>query len=385
MLKKTFISLFSFLILSVVGVVTLVELGGVHYFVSPFLKGIFKEYVPELEYSRLKYSLFSHEKITLTEVKYKVSADYIKASEVELHILNLEELLKSINTKSSDVFRDLKFNVEGQLEELELFGVKLNTFNLNVYKGKGQKLHFKNLKTKKVAKDTNLTMFVDIAKERFEFNARSVNISDVLKLLNNDFSATGLINGRGYISWKGDLSGYLHIESHNFYFKGIQLDKILDTFAKPGKTDAVDVAAIVALGPVGLLASSTTQMGSGLIIYRGGESYLNELNVTLSMNNNHLHFNDVAFSTRKNRASIKGRVNLDNLKFVETTFYILDDNSCALLSQDIIGTLVKPDLLATVAFINSLVSPFVSIVKKVPLFSCEKVYGGNVEHPKEKK
>jgi hypothetical protein len=385
MISKIFKSLILIILSVIISALATIQFGGVHYFVSPFLKGIFEEYVPNLEFDKIKYSLLDHEVVRLTNVRYKVAGLPLQTKEAKLHVLNLEELLKSINSESTDIFRDILFTVDTELDDLNIASKSLDLFKVRVHKPFGQKIFFQKLHNERLAKDSKLDLHVDVENERFVFEANNVSLGKILSFINKELSITGLVDGRGFVNWRSGTRGYLQLSSKNFYFNGIQLDKILETFSKPAKTSAVDVATYVALGPVGLLTSSVTQMGGGLLLYSGGETFLEDINITISLFEDKLNFNDVAFSTKFNRASLSGYLDIDDLSFVDTQFYILDNKNCALLSQEVTGTVLDPKLQPTVTFIRSLVSPFVSLAKSTRLFSCEKVYSGKVKHPKGKK
>ena len=385
MISNIFKIIALFIPLSVICLILAIEMGGVNYFVSPYLKEIFDEYVPELKFERIKYSLSNYHTVTLTDVDYHVSSIDIKASEAKLDVLNLGSLLASINPESSDVFRDLLFDVSVTLFDLGLKQKHFKKFKIHVLKPYGQSIHFGRLKNKQIKKSTNLDMWVDVEDKKFSINAKSVSLANIIKILNQDLSITGLVNGRGYISWRNGLRGYLTLASEDFKFKGVQIDKIINTFSSPAQTSAVDVAAYVALGPLGILTSSVSQIGGGLLLYSGGESYIEDLNITISLFEDKLKLNDVAFSTKENRVSLAGSIKMEDYSFENTNFYVLDEKNCAILSQGVSGTITNPGLKPTVAFINSLVSPFVGLAKSTRLFSCEKVYQGKVGHPKKTK
>ncbi|WP_127716904.1 hypothetical protein [Halobacteriovorax sp. HLS] len=369
------------LILAIIS--TSIQFGAVNLFLTPYLKEIFSKYVPELHISSISYNLFDFSSFTVRNVQYKRESLFLEASEVYVTVDSLTELIKSLSSNTEIIYKELFLNLDVEISNFEFNKKGLGNIRFQLLKERGEKLYFNNFVIEKMNHSLDLNFYVDTLNDRLLLDSNKVDLLSILKLIDEKYSISALVDVHVDLDWTNEFRGKVRLFSDDFYLKGIQVDKIMDTFSRPAKTEFLDVATIVALGPMGLLTTSATKMGGDLILYSGGETYLSQLAIDLVINQSVLTFEDVAFATKKNRAALIGKINLDTLSLVETTFYILDTNDCALISQDIKGTILAPKVQPTVTLINSLISPLVSFAKKASPLSCKKVYSGKVKPPQK--
>ncbi len=176
------------------------------------------------------------------------------------------------------------------------------------------------------------------------------------------------------LSFKSTINGYIHLSGKDITLTGYDIDKMATLFDAPSSPKNLNTL----LAPL-----------EGL---QGGKSVLKEVNTNVDVGYSEIQLSDVALSTAKNRAALKGTVNIVDEKFVDVQAALLNAKGCATVQQKISGTFAKPNVkmdestattLANVA-LSFLVKPKKTApaqTEQVNDENCTVFYEGVVAHP----
>jgi len=178
------------------------------------------------------------------------------------------------------------------------------------------------------------------------------------------------------LSLKNTINGYVHLSGKNVTLKGYDIDKLAILFDPLSNNENAIIPSL----------------SGSLEGLQGGKSLLKEVNVNLDVGYSEIQLNDVAFSTDKNRAALKGTLNIVDEKFVDVQAALLNAKGCATLQQTISGTFTKPQLKmdeSTVKTLTNVALSFLVKAKKIsPLVNvpsndenCTTFYSGVVAPP----
>ncbi|MCU7938988.1 MAG: AsmA family protein [gamma proteobacterium symbiont of Bathyaustriella thionipta] len=178
----------------------------------------------------------------------------------------------------------------------------------------------------------------------------------------------------------------VNTRADNVLLKGINLNKLLDDFQNSQRVGLLDVGAVVLMGPTGMLLTKGNDYNNLVkSLASKGNSKINQLSLNMSLSNNIVTMNDVAFSTQKHRIAAKGKINKDKQTFNNFTVATIDQQGCPIYAEAVQGTLSKPKIKKVNVVVSGIVNPISSLVKKVSKqlnIQCSEVfYNGVVKSP----
>jgi len=218
----------------------------------------------------------------------------------------------------------------------------------------------------------NLTAFSELADLPFKiegFSSTDTHLSGTYH--DSDFQIT---------------SGEVNTRANNVLLHGINVNKILEDFQNSQSVSLLDVGAVVLMGPTGMLLTKGNDYNNLYKTLGGkGDSKINQLNLNMTLSDEILTMNDVAFSTEKHRLAVKGKINIKKKSFIEFKVATIDKGGCSIYDENVKGTLDDPEVEKVNVLVSSVVNPIQSLLKKVskPLkYQCEQpFYNGLVKAP----
>jgi osmotically-inducible protein OsmY len=192
---------------------------------------------------------------------------------------------------------------------------------------------------------------------RGEFEAHGADIDELLKDINGNFS----------------------IKGQNLTLKGIDVDKALDEFDKMRGYGFKDFAALVMIGPLGVVVSHGYDQLETLekIMTSTGDSMIQVLVSDWNVVKGVVTAEDVAFSTQRNRVVVKGSLDIPNEKFKSVTIAIVDSDGCIVNSETVDGPFKNPEVKEAGILERTVLRP----LKRMFNTDCELFYNGLVPHP----
>jgi len=199
-----------------------------------------------------------------------------------------------------------------------------------------------------------------------------------------DFSANLSMLGNTGDELKRSARGDASLTGESLTLYGSDLDREFARFESSQNFSLFDAGAYFFVGPLGLLVTKGYNFAN-VIKGGGGESVIGKLFSGWKIDNGSALAGDVAFSTKKNRVALKGKINFASERFDDVTIAIIDAKGCAKIKQKVHGSFRKPvadkpDILV------SLAGPAINLFKKGRnIFAggkCEVFYAGSVPAPK---
>ncbi|NOQ79895.1 MAG: hypothetical protein GQ546_10900 [Gammaproteobacteria bacterium] len=148
----------------------------------------------------------------------------------------------------------------------------------------------------------------------------------------------------------------------------------------------LDVGAVVLMGPTGMLLTKGNDYNN-LIKTLGskGTSKINQISLNMTLSDDIITMNDVAFSTQKHRLAVKGQINSKQKTFINFKAATIDNDGCPIYIEEVKGTLDNPKIQKVNVLVSGIVNPITSLVKKVTKqlnVKCkEPFYNGTVKAP----
>ncbi len=188
------------------------------------------------------------------------------------------------------------------------------------------------------------------------------------------------------LKWQDDKAmkpeGNFHARAKKLTLSGINIDKLLEGFIDSREVGALDIASYMTLGPLGALVTNSLESSKSLLGLNSGTSKFTHINIKTEFNDGIANLSDVAFSTKENRVSVAGKINLNKKIFKNFFVYILNKKGCARILQRVSGSLLEPDIGVTQTISEGVISPVTDLLKKTKeLVDCKPVYRGVVKHP----
>jgi len=149
------------------------------------------------------------------------------------------------------------------------------------------------------------------------------------------------------LSFKSTVNGYIHLAGKNVILKGYDIDKLAVLF-----------------DPLTSHGNATIPLGDSLDGLQGGKSLLKEVNANFDVGYSEIQLSDVALSTEKNRAALKGTLNIVDEKFVDVQAALLNGKGCATIQQTISGTFTQPKLKMDESTVKTLTNVALSFLVK---------------------
>lgn len=313
-----------------------------------------------------------------------------EANECDLEIQNL-------SAGGGEFFSTLSFNGhlscgEVKAKELRISDIRIvmkasggkfeaNPFTMKIFGGDGRG------SIKGVMRGENPEYSVDFAITKFRFE-------EVLGTFKQKKSIRGELDIKSHLAMKGKnademtrtAQGEISLWGQNLFHESIDLDCVLEKYEKSQQFSLVDVGAFFIAGPLGTLLTKGYDFGSVYKESLGGKSTIRKLVSDWKVKNGIAEAEDVAFTTRKNRVALKGRLDFVHDRFEDVTVAVLNAKGCAAYSQRIHGDFKKPqiDKLSTY---RSLFGPIISLAKKpIAMLEggrCEVFYRGSLAQPGE--
>ena len=192
---------------------------------------------------------------------------------------------------------------------------------------------------------------------RGEFEARGADIDELFKDINGNFS----------------------IKGKNLTLKGIDFDNALDEFNTMRGYGFNDLAALVMLGPLGVVVSHGYNQLETLekVMASTGDSTIQVLVSDWNVVKGVVTAQDVAFSTQRNRVAVKGDLDMPNEKFNNVTIAIVDSDGCVVNSEIVDGPFKNPEVKEAGVIERTVIRP----LKRMFKTECELFYDGLVPHP----
>lgn len=181
------------------------------------------------------------------------------------------------------------------------------------------------------------------------------------------------------------LSGDLALGLDNGALQGIDINKIVTAIKDSKKTSFRDVGSFLITGPIGLIASNMFDL-SGAASAFDGTTEIPQLKLNSRFDKGKVELSDTAVSTDKNRLAFSGVIDLNERKFNDFTFALLDSKGCADVKQTLNGDFNQPTSAVSKSLLDSALSPIKDILGSVTKTlgkdkECQPFYQGEVTHP----
>ncbi|MCU7800419.1 MAG: AsmA family protein [gamma proteobacterium symbiont of Lucinoma myriamae] len=181
-------------------------------------------------------------------------------------------------------------------------------------------------------------------------------------------------------------NGKVNTRADNLLLHGINLNKILEDFQSSQSVGLLDVGAVVLMGPTGMLLTKGKDYNNLLkTLGDKGTSKINQLSLNMTLYDDIVTMNDVAFSTQKHRLAVKGQINAKQKTFINFKAATINKDGCPIYVEEVKGTLDAPIIKKVNILVSGVVNPITSLVKKAGKrlnLQCKKpFYNGAVKAP----
>ena len=176
-----------------------------------------------------------------------------------------------------------------------------------------------------------------------------------------------------------NINGHVSMHGRNLTLKDVDFDKALDEFQKMGAYGFHDLAALITLGPLGTMVSHGYDQLEALekMIAAEGDSTIKNIVSAWKVSNGVAAASDVAFSTKRHRMAIAGRLDFPNKRFQELILAVVDPKGCVVNKETVDGPFKNPEVKETGVVQRTVIRPLKSFLKT----ECEAFYDGSVPHP----
>ena len=192
--------------------------------------------------------------------------------------------------------------------------------------------------------------------------------------------------GSGAEEMKRTARGQVLLRGEDLSLHGMDIDGLLSTVEYAQQMNLADVGAFLLAGPLGPVATKGYSFGGvSRAGAQGGESKIVRLVSEWTVNDGVAEAKDVAFTTRKNRIAMKGKLDILNERFVDITVAVLDAKGCAKVRQKISGPFRNPTL-DKVSTLETAIEPILGLFQQTKQLvgrgECKPFYTGSVAQPR---
>lgn len=200
-----------------------------------------------------------------------------------------------------------------------------------------------------------------------------------------DLNVRMTMRGKTAKDFERTASGDFSVRGNNLAIEGMDLDQVLDKYEKSQSVSLFDVGSTFILGPIGPLLTKGYDFGGVYQGTLGGETAIRQFVSDWKVGGGYADAKDVAFSTRRNRVAMKGRLNLVAERYDGITVAALDKDGYATFTQNIQGDFRHPHV-EKISTVKAIAGSILGLFEKAKgLFAEEKrevFYRGSVKHPK---
>ena len=316
--------------------------------------------------------------------KTEVSGVEIALKELSLPASSDVPLTKGIRFSGTLRIKELK-TPEATVRDLEAKvaasgGIyDIRPFTMKLFGGKGEGGIRTDLSKGEPALRIDYTLTDFRAEESLAAVSKEKRLSGPLTL-SPDLSLRGTAAGR----MKRTLNGKVSLRGKGLTVHGMDIDNMLSTVSAAQQLNLADVGTFMLAGPLGTAVTKGYRFGG-----TGGRGKDTEVTMLVSdwtVRDGIAESRDVAFSTRRNRIALKGRLDLVNERFVDVTVAVLDPKGCVRIRQKIGGPFRNPQVDKTSALESAVVGSLLDLLAPARKLvggssECERFYAGSVPHP----
>jgi hypothetical protein len=180
------------------------------------------------------------------------------------------------------------------------------------------------------------------------------------------------------------LEGQVSLRGESLTLHGVDLDARLDELKATQRFGLLDVAAVMFAGPLGIVFTKGYDHANLLTGNEGGSTELPKVVADWRLRDGSAHAHDVAAATNGHRIAALGRIDVADRRFEDFSVVMLDSGGCAVLEQDVTGTLDAPEF-EEPSTIEVILGPVVDLIEsgieRLTGEGCDVVYEGEVELP----
>jgi hypothetical protein len=188
--------------------------------------------------------------------------------------------------------------------------------------------------------------------------------------------------GDGRAARERSLEGEVSLRGESLTLHGVDLDARLDELKATQRFGLLDVAAVMFAGPLGIVFTKGYDHANLLTGNEGGRTELPKVVADWRLRGGTAHAHDVAAATNGHRIAALGQIDVADRRFENFKVVLLDSSGCAVLEQEVSGTLDEPDL-EEPHMIEVVLGPVIDLIEsgieRLTGEGCEVVYEGEVE------
>ena len=201
-----------------------------------------------------------------------------------------------------------------------------------------------------------------------------------------DFSADVTATGKSVDELKRSLKGDVSLNGENLMLYNLDIDALIQEYARSQNFNLMDVGAFFLAGPFGPALTKSYNSASLYAESKGGKGIIRKLVSVWKVNDGIAVATDVALASKKHRIAMKGELDFVNERFVDVTIAVLNKRGCAAFSQNVNGSFRNPHMEKT-SILTSLAGPVLNALDDTWKFfrnqECPVFYSGSVLHPGE--
>lgn len=202
----------------------------------------------------------------------------------------------------------------------------------------------------------------------------------------------GLINlsaeltaiGKNTDEIKRSLNGNLSLNGEELMLYNMDIDALILKYEKSQNFNLVDVGAFLLAGPFGPVLTKSFNFVRLIDESQGGKGVIKKLVSIWEIKNGIAEALDVAFSSKKQRVAMKGKLNIITEQFLDVTVAAIDNRGCAVYSEKIHGPFSKPQIEKENIFKSisgSVLNPLQDAWEFIQGEECTVFYSGSVKQP----
>ncbi|MFC1798600.1 AsmA family protein [Thermodesulfobacteriota bacterium] len=360
------------------------------------LKGIsFKNGSMQLDKTKLRFVLTA-KKFEAPEITFDIDLDNI---DINRYLPAKDSRKTTEEKKPPPDFEPLrKLDIEGHVrgQRLDFNKISVKNFELALSGRNGQfKLHLNKMDL--FGGKGKGRCFLDLRKKdpyiRFDFGLAGVRSELASKAVVKKQTVKGPINVKADLSSRGiesdtflkKLSGKLSVTGKDISLYGLDLDKVLAEYADTQSFGFLDIGSFFVLGPFGPLLTRAYENVDAAATLGKGTGLVKQLNSDWVISKGFASVKDVAFSTRKNRIAVKGKINIVTRRFDNFIVAMVDRGGCPKFSQTLNGPIDHPEIDKASFVGKHIIAPLASLFKRTKKAltkeKCQIFYKGVVPHP----